>query len=69
MIKYWISNQISWIAVWKLNKKRTEYLDKEYLTRDEVIWLLVILAKYIKWEWNETVITSNWKPEITIKYE
>ena len=69
MKKYWIFPQISWVAIWKLNKANTSFLDKEYLEEWEVLWVISNLVKHLKlkMEW-DIVIKSWWKEEFTIVF-
>ena len=67
MTKYWICRWITGIHIWKLNKKWTEFLDKETLTREEILWLIANCANYLL-DWGEDTldIKFNWELDFTI---
>lgn len=71
MTKYWIWRWIAGIHIWKLNKKWTEFLDKETLTREQILSLISNFVNYIMWEGKKNAldvldIEHNWELEIRI---
>lgn len=71
MKKYWICRWITGIHIWKLNKKWTEFLDKETLTKEQVLCLISDCANYVLWEGNKNAldvldIKHNWELEFRI---
>lgn len=67
MKKYWICRWITGIHVWKLNKKWTEFLDKETLTRQEILWLLADCINFLlDWDEDSLSIKCNWELEFQI---
>ena len=67
MTKYWICRWITGIHIWKLNKKWTEFLDKETLTRQEVLWLLADCINFLlDWDEDSLGIKCNWELEFQI---
>ena len=67
MKKYWICRWITGIHIWKLNKKWTEFLDKETLTRQEVLWLLADCINFLlDWDEDSLSIKCNWELEFQI---
>lgn len=67
MKKYWICRWITGVHVWKLNKKGTEFLDKETLTRQEVLWLLADCINFLlDWDGDSLSIKCNWELEFQI---
>lgn len=67
MKKYWVCRWITGIHIWKLNKKWTEFLDKETLTRQEVLWLLADCINFLlDWDEDSLSIKCNWELEFQI---
>lgn len=67
MKKYWICRWITGVHIWKLNKKWTEFLDKETLTRQEVLWLLADCINFLlDWDEDSLSIKCNWELEFQI---
>lgn len=67
MTKYWICRWITGIHIWKLNKKGTEFLDKETLTREEILWLIANCANFLlDWDEYSLDIKCNWELEFQI---
>ena len=67
MKKYWVCRWIAGIHIWKLNKKWTEFLDKETLTRQEVLWLLADCINFLlDWDEDSLDIKCNWELEFQI---
>lgn len=67
--KYWIFPQVSWVVIWRLNKANTAFLDKEYLSDNEVLNVLSNLVKHLKRTIpNDIVVTSWWVEEFTIVF-
>ena len=67
MKKYWVCRWIAGIHIWKLNKKWTEFLDKETLTRQEILWLLADCINFLlDWDEDALDIKCNWELEFQI---
>lgn len=67
MKKYWVCRWLTGIHIWKLNKKWTEFLDKETLTREQILWLIANCANYLlDWGADTLDIKLNWELEFTI---
>lgn len=68
MKKYWICRGLTGIHLGKINKKGTEFLDKETLDKSEVLNLLCDCINYLlEWDDNYLEIKNNWKVEFEIK--
>lgn len=70
MKKYWIYPQVSGFVIWKLNKKNDAFLDKEYMSDNEVLTLLSRIVTHLTLKMGKDGITikSWWKIEFEIVF-